>query len=350
MSTVKFEMDYLSPEGFRHEHASSPDFTLTCLTELSDDSSQFGFQHSNSVPDGMNISKSEIAKETSLKPSRRSLPCLAQSYAYSKSLSQSTSLFQSIESESQAPTSVTSISADKAEQVNPEERKESVLKCSFADLSDFCLALGKDKDYMDESEHANYDRSRLIKDFVPKNNSESKTRLPKNDMNYIASSGLLFKDGKKRIDYILVYRKSNIQYDKRNTFEKNLRAEGLMLEKEPAVANPDIMFIKIHIPWDTLCKYAERLNIRMPFRVQKYFRRIKKWMSQNPMVLDKSAFPDLEESDCYTGPFSRARIHHFIINNKDTFFSNATRSRIVYHMLQHTKYENGISKVGKNHS
>lgn len=41
------------------------------------------------------------------------------------------------------------------------------------------LALGKDKDYMDESEHANYDRSRLIKDFVPKNNSESKTRLPK---------------------------------------------------------------------------------------------------------------------------------------------------------------------------
>uniref|UniRef100_A0A8B9Y3J6 Anoctamin n=1 Tax=Bos mutus grunniens TaxID=30521 RepID=A0A8B9Y3J6_BOSMU len=287
---------------------------------------------------GMNISKSEIAKETSLKPSRRSLPCLAQSYAYSKSLSQSTSLFQSIESESQDPTSVTSISADKAEQ-----------------------DLGKDKDYTDESEHANYDRSRLIKDFVPKNNSEPKPRLPKNDMNYIASSGLLFKDGKKRIDYILVYRKSNIQYDKRNTFEKNLRAEGLMLEKEPAVANSDIMFIKIHIPWDTLCKYAERLNIRMPFRkksyytdrrsksmgrVQKYFRRIKKWMSQNPMVLDKSAFPDLEESDCYTGPFSRARIHHFIINNKDTFFSNATRSRIVYHMLQHTKYENGISKVG----
>ncbi|KAG8510784.1 Anoctamin-3, partial [Galemys pyrenaicus] len=126
----------------------------------------------------MNISKSEIAKETSLKPSRRSLPCLTQSYAYSKSLSQSTSLFQSIESESQAPTSVTSISADKTEQANnKEDKNDSVLKCSFADLSDFCLALGKDKDYMDESEHAHYDRSRLIKDFVPKDNTESKTRL-----------------------------------------------------------------------------------------------------------------------------------------------------------------------------
>ncbi|XP_027631165.1 anoctamin-3-like, partial [Tupaia chinensis] len=93
---------------------------------------------------GMNISKSEITKETPLKPSRRSLPCLAQSYAYSKSLSQSTSLFQSTESESQAPTSVTLLSADKAEQVHTEENKnDSVLKCSFADLSDFCLALGK---------------------------------------------------------------------------------------------------------------------------------------------------------------------------------------------------------------
>ena len=63
-------------------------------------------------------------------------------------------------------------------------------------------------------------------------------------MNYIASSGLLFKDGKKRIDYILVYRKSNIQYDKRNTFEKNLRAEGLMLEKEVGV---------LAILCDTIC-------------------------------------------------------------------------------------------------
>lgn len=69
-----------------------------------------------------------------------------------------------------------------------------------------------------------------------------------NDMNYIASSGLLFKDGKKRIDYILVYRKSNIQYDKRNTFEKNLRAEGLMLEKEVCA----LIFIS-----SVLC-YAER--------------------------------------------------------------------------------------------
>lgn len=46
------------------------------------------------------------------------------------------------------------------------------------------------------------------------------------------TKGLLFRDGKKRIDYILVYKKSSPQVEKRCTFERNLRAEGLMLEKE----------------------------------------------------------------------------------------------------------------------
>lgn len=52
------------------------------------------------------------------------------------------------------------------------------------------------------------------------------------DMSALATSGLFFKDGKKRIDYILVYKKSSPQIEKRSTFEKNLRAEGLMLERE----------------------------------------------------------------------------------------------------------------------
>lgn len=44
-------------------------------------------------------------------------------------------------------------------------------------------------------------------------------------------------------------------------------------------------------------------------------------------------------------------IHYFnsfTINNKDSFFSNSTRSRIVHHMLQRTKYEDGKSKMGEN--
>ena len=37
----------------------------------------------------------------------------------------------------------------------------------------------------------------------------------------------------------------------------------------------------------------------------------------------------------------------FIIHNKDTFFNNATRSRIVHHILQRIKYEEGKNKIGK---
>lgn len=46
------------------------------------------------------------------------------------------------------------------------------------------------------------------------------------------SNGLYFRDGKCRIDYILVYRKSNPQVEKREVFERNIRAEGLQMEKE----------------------------------------------------------------------------------------------------------------------
>uniref|UniRef100_A0A672PX29 Anoctamin n=1 Tax=Sinocyclocheilus grahami TaxID=75366 RepID=A0A672PX29_SINGR len=132
----------------------------------------------------------------------------------------------------------------------------------------------------------------------------------------------------------------------------------------PSLTNSDIMFVKIHAPWDTLCKYAEQMNIRMPFRKKCYFtdwkkktmgsrfqlrfRQLKSWLPRNPMKLDKEALPDLEETDCYTAPFSRARMHHFTINNRETFFSNSTRSRIVHHVLQRTKYEDGKSKMGIN--
>lgn len=80
------------------------------------------------------------------------------------------------------------------------------------------------------------------------------------------TSGLYFRDGKCRIDYILVYRKSNPQTEKREVFERNIRAEGLQMEKESSLTNSDIIFVKLHAPWEVLGKYAELMNVRMPFR------------------------------------------------------------------------------------
>uniref|UniRef100_A0A8C3T5T6 Anoctamin n=1 Tax=Chelydra serpentina TaxID=8475 RepID=A0A8C3T5T6_CHESE len=273
----------------------------------------------------MNTSRSETVKEPPLKPSRRSMPCLAQSQTHPHSLSKHSSFLQ-------------------PNRLQPQAQPLSA-GTSTATVNTICFSL-------------------LIQNTVTRQKPEPRIKSSlKNEMNVIASSGLFFKDGKKRIDYILVYKKSSLQIEKRNTFEKNLRAEGLMLEREPAITSNDIMFVKIHCPWDTLCKYAERMNIRMPFRKKCYYtdwrsktmgslqrniRELKSWLPRNPMKLDKEALPDLEETDCYTAPFSRARIHHFTINNKDSFFSNSTRSRIVHHMLQRTKYEDGKSKMGIN--
>ncbi|XP_019898577.2 anoctamin-4 isoform X2 [Esox lucius] len=177
------------------------------------------------------------------------------------------------------------------------------------------------------------------------------------------SSGLCFSDGKCHIDYVLVYRKSSPQSGKREIFERNIRAEGLQMEKESSVCNSDVIFLKLHAPWEVLCRYAELMNIRMPFRRKIYYKhrrykfmsrmekrinRFRGWLPRKPMKFDNDTLPDLEENESFTAPFSRSRMHHFIIHNKDTFFNNATRSRIVHHILQRVKYEEGKDKMGMN--
>ncbi|KAF3688728.1 Anoctamin-3 Transmembrane protein 16C [Channa argus] len=285
---------------------------------------------------GMHTSISEILKEKSLKPSRRSLPCLAQSQTHPINLNHFLSVPLSPDSKPAVEDLSQSISTSC-----------SLLPPQTADD-------GKDN-YVEESEVTTHDTRPDESILVHKPVARAKLGARTGSLqgkNPADSSGLFFRDGKKRIDYILVYKKSSLQVEKRCTFEKNLRAEGLMLEKE------------VHAPWDTLCKYAEQMNIRMPFRKKCYFtdwksktlgsrfhlrcRQIKSWLPRNPMKLDKEALPDLEETDCYTAPFSRARMHHFTINNRETFFSNSTRSRIVHHVLQRTKYEDGKSKMGIN--
>ncbi|XP_067850194.1 anoctamin-3 [Heptranchias perlo] len=312
---------------------------------------------------GMNTSISDIIKEQPLKPSRRSLPCLAQSKTLPINLNRHSLQHPSNQETTCAGPSSTNVSYEKdiaPDSVSDERFMEynSCQQChsklSSQEALDECVVcLDADKEWSTvESEQRAYD-SRTDHAFLLQstpNRQSSKTRAEKREdkERSAVTFGLFFKDGKKRIDYILVYKKSSIQVEKRSTFEKNLRAEGLQLEREPSLTNSDIMFVKLHAPWETICKYAERMKIRMPFSVQRNLRQLKSWLPRNPMKLDKEALPDLEETDCCTAPFSRARMHHFTINNKDTFFSNSTRSRIVHHMLQRTKYEDGKSKIGLN--
>ncbi|KAM8971228.1 anoctamin-3 [Sarcophilus harrisii] len=344
MAAGKAELGHLSPESFHQEFTSHQDVSFA---EWRVDCSQLESQMSTSVPTGMNMNKNEIEKEQPLKPSR--------SQTHPQNLSKHFSLNCSI----QTPSSPGPSATHKIEHGRKMNKVESNLyKLSSSAFSDSCLDVGKDS-CIEDSEHGT-DEAQLIKAKVIIRKPETMTKKEKK---VAAPPSLFFKDGKKRIDYILVYKKSSLQVEKRSTFERNLREEGLMLEREQSITNSDIMFVKIHCPWDTLCKYAERMNIRMPFRKKCYYTdwknrtlnslfrktiQLRSWLPKNPMQLDKEALPDLEETDCYTAPFSRARMHHFTITNKDTFFNNSTRSRIVHHVLQRTKYEDGKTKMGIN--
>lgn len=57
----------------------------------------------------------------------------------------------------------------------------------------------------------------------------------------------------------------------------------------------------------------ECVNLTTCLSLQRNIRELKSWLPRNPMKLDKEALPDLEETDCYTAPFSRARIHQWVL-------------------------------------
>uniref|UniRef100_A0A3Q2DTN7 Anoctamin 3 n=1 Tax=Cyprinodon variegatus TaxID=28743 RepID=A0A3Q2DTN7_CYPVA len=170
---------------------------------------------------GMHTSISEILREKSLKPSRRSLPCLAQSQTHPINLNHFLSVPLSPDPKPEVDDLSQSISTSCS--LLPPQSAEDV----------------KDG-YMEETE-TSADEPKEDPTFLlqkPVSRAKLGTRADSvQGKKQSESSGLFFRDGKKRIDYILVYKKSSPQVEKRCTFEKNLRAEGLMLEKEVSISS-----------------------------------------------------------------------------------------------------------------
>uniref|UniRef100_K1QJJ1 Anoctamin n=1 Tax=Magallana gigas TaxID=29159 RepID=K1QJJ1_MAGGI len=82
---------------------------------------------------------------------------------------------------------------------------------------------------------------------------------------------MFFKDGKKRIDYILAWstegkpEKLAHSQEARAVFEENLEQEGLKLEKDEKEGE-EVHFLKVHAPYEVLTRYAEILKVRMPVK------------------------------------------------------------------------------------
>ncbi|CAN7995446.1 unnamed protein product, partial [Ixodes hexagonus] len=162
---------------------------------------------------------------------------------------------------------------------------------------------------------------------------------------------LYFEDGQRRIDFVLAYERDDDEPEAerlRKVFEENLLAEGLDLELEEAQVricfalqnsrDGETNFLKIHVPWEVLTKYAEMLHLRMPIKVrarnagstklQKLWNKL--W---TPFPYNRNLIPD--DSQFYNAEFVRQRERMYLLHEKDSF-SQATRSRIAWEVLMRT--------------
>uniref|UniRef100_A0A3Q3X4J6 Anoctamin n=1 Tax=Mola mola TaxID=94237 RepID=A0A3Q3X4J6_MOLML len=116
---------------------------------------------------------------------------------------------------------------------------------------------------------------------------------------------------------------------RREEFEENLLKMGLELEKDEESQILGIGFLKIHAPWNVLCREAEFMKLKMPTK--------KVFIKSTRMFIHKVTaplHPKVEANrpqniKCLSHPFSREKQHLFDLSDRDSFFDSKTRSSIV---------------------
>ncbi|XP_077599591.1 anoctamin-5 isoform X2 [Stigmatopora nigra] len=158
----------------------------------------------------------------------------------------------------------------------------------------------------------------------------------------ISKNLVFFRDGVRRIDFVLSYTDEDSEKHrrKRELYEANLIKVGLELETEDKIESEDgkTYFVKIHAPWEVLATYADVLKIKAPFKVNDLQRKSMNplsWLATPLRLPDHIMYPD---PDYFTAPFNKSKADFFLIDDKDTFFTPATRNRIVYYILSRCAY------------
>lgn len=177
------------------------------------------------------------------------------------------------------------------------------------------------------------------------------------------AGALFFKDGYRRIDYVLAYpvprRKHPVKVEhkpeddssafhpegedqkarRRREFEKNLIEAGLDLERDDETKDHGMCFVRLHAPWKVLSQYAEILKIKMPtkkiyeikeragIKAKAYALWRKTIRPLQPSAHAKQVDKEPYKHISYT--FSRDKEHMFHIESRETFFKPSTRSLVV---------------------
>ncbi|XP_029438304.1 anoctamin-1 isoform X5 [Rhinatrema bivittatum] len=231
------------------------------------------------------------------------------------------------------------------------------------------------------------------------------------DQDSACKFGLFFRDGRKKVDYILAYHfkkasgnripsrrvyqndavagarnnkedhqlpgkggdseagEPEPQMDyyeddkrfRREEYEGNLIEAGLELEKDEDTKLHGVGFVKIHAPWNVLCREAEFLKLKMPTKKVYQMNQARGLMQKLNSVIQKITEPiqpkvagsKLQTVKRLSYPFSREKQHLFDLSNKDSFFDSKTRSTVVYEILKRTtctkaKYSMGITSLLAN--
>ncbi|XP_068908006.1 anoctamin-1-like isoform X4 [Tenebrio molitor] len=161
-----------------------------------------------------------------------------------------------------------------------------------------------------------------------------------------------FTNGEYRVDFVLAYDKEGKpdDVDKRNTFEENLEAIGVILEKEE---NQRIHFVKIHVPQEVLCQYAEVLKLRLPIKydgdepqnTNLFYSTINKILDCFRVRLDPKLFPPKKYK--LTAEFSREKNYLFDVDSPH-FFDEGVRTTIASYILEREKFGDDDQEKGIN--
>ncbi|KAF7653060.1 hypothetical protein LDENG_00087900 [Lucifuga dentata] len=148
---------------------------------------------------------------------------------------------------------------------------------------------------------------------------------------------------------------------KREEFEENLLETGLELEKDEGTKIPGIGFLKIHAPWNVLCREAEFMKLKMPTKKVYEVKQGSNVVEKIRLFIHKVTAPLHPKVDSsrpqsvksLSHPFSREKQHLFDLSDRDKFFDSKTRSSIVYEVLKRTrctraKYSMGITSLLAN--
>uniref|UniRef100_A0A672KY00 Anoctamin n=1 Tax=Sinocyclocheilus grahami TaxID=75366 RepID=A0A672KY00_SINGR len=121
---------------------------------------------------------------------------------------------------------------------------------------------------------------------------------------------------------------------RREEFEENLREMGLEMEREEGNKIPGVGFLKIHAPWEVLCREAEFMKLKMPtfkvFVICILSQKVNMFMQKVTAPLQPNVGENrMENVKHLSYPFSREKQHLFDLSDRNSFFDSKTRSSIV---------------------